>query len=139
MVKEESEEETKEDSEEQESEEREQELEERIEQAETNINSEQFQEFIEPTTESSAPVLERINTPQEPINLEQEITTTPAQEPINSFTTSDNLDYSTTPETQEQIDYEPPVLRPLRTLDLERRQETLRQDFLDPLAHLRNN
>jgi len=119
---------------------------ENFERSETNfepieiIENAQFHEFLQPLTESGSPVLERVATSQETIDLEQdfEFTQTSAEQTRSRrdyAATSNAPDYSIGEgERREEINYEPPILRPLNL------SENLpRQELLNPLVDMRIN
>jgi len=114
-------------------------LEEDVEQAEQEISSEQFSEFLQGTGEFKAPVLERVQTPQQQEqvpNLEDlDIPFTPISGPetdqTTATTTKDQPEYimgMENPYEQSQAHVEPPVLRPRDTMP---QQEIPRHELLE--------
>jgi len=112
-----------------------------VESPKTNENSEnqsnelefQNQNFtgFQISPESFSPVLKKVETLQEPTNLEQGISFAPKpeEETIHQVYTTNEPNYSP---SQERIKYqqnlEPPVLKPIRNQD-----ELPSQEFLEPL------
>lgn len=115
------------------------ELKEEFQETQIPIDDFQFQEFLQPTTQASAPVLQRVNNAPQ-VNLEQDIaiaptSTQPTQRIRDYSTTVNTPDYSTGTHEQEQTqtNYEPPVLRPVNTGSQDE------QIFIDPFANMRTN
>jgi len=98
---------------------------------EPSIDDNRFVEFLQPSTETSAPVLEKVENAPEPVDLERDITaSTPDEEkPKLDYTISDESNYSVSEEKiKYQTNIEPPVLEPREV------SEALpRQEFLNPI------
>lgn len=98
---------------------------------ESSIDDNKFVEFLQPSAETSAPVLEKVENAPGPIDLEQDITaSTPDEEkPKLNYTISDELDYSVSEEKiKYQTSMEPPVLQPREVSE-----DLPRQEFLNPM------
>jgi len=98
---------------------------------ESSIDDNKFVEFLQPSAETSAPVLEKVENAPGPIDLEQDITaSTPDEEkPKLNYTISDELDYSVSEEKiKYQTNMEPPVLQPREVSE-----DLPRQEFLNPM------
>lgn len=118
------------------------ELEKEIEETEETIDDNEFIEFIQPSTQEfiniSAPVLERVETPQQE-SLEQDIASTPVSSNANEgqidySTTLNEPNYSAGQEIKYQTNINPPTLR-----SAEISENLPRQELLDPMAEIRFN
>ena len=109
-----------------ESQEEESELEEKVEQEEETFVDDQFHEFIQPSTESVSPVLEKVETFEQE-SLEQNVGSAPIQtdsEEKDSVKYSQESNYIEENATKYQKSVEPPVL------SSSVRDSSLRQEFL---------
>jgi len=125
----------KKDEEENESE-KESELEEEIGETEKNIDENKFIEFLQISTEPSAPVLKKIQDAPEIATLEQDIISTPTHKEERTQTNyeislnkPDYPEQDTKTEQKYQTNFSPPVLTPANISE-----ELPSQEFIDPLA-----
>lgn len=102
--------------------------------SEETIDDNEFREFIQPSTESFAPVLEKVEIPQQE-SLEQDVASTS----VSSKADKGQIDYSTTSnepkysaeEIKYQTNIEPPILKPA-----EISRNLPRQEFLEPVTEV---
>ncbi len=99
---------------------------------EEEIKDNEFHEFLQPSTEISAPILERVETPQQE-SLEQDVASTP----VSSNVDEGQIDYSVNSNYSEggAINYQtntgPPILSPTEISG-----NLPRQELLNPLTQM---
>ena len=102
------------------------------------INDNEFREFIQPSTESFAPVLERVEVPQQE-SLEQDVAsistaTQIEQEPIDYTSAISRAPTTDEERIKYQTNIEPPILKPI-----EISENLPRQELLEPTTGIEIN